>query len=177
MITKILSPQEFVAYIGTNISNFRKATTTKETFLEYLQTRDSEKAGAWSWTNEGVCLVFKVLIYVLITLQPDLLPTPRDKRTWKAWNYAFFYSSLAMDNWTLGSSLIGVGLNWWQAIVAILIAQFIGASASALNSRCAETYHIGFPVVARSVFGMYGAYYAVGARAVLALIYYSLKSL
>lgn len=36
--------------------------------------------------------------------------------------------------------------------------------AAALNSRCAEVYHIGFPVVARSDFGMYGAYYAVTAR-------------
>lgn len=80
-----------------------------------------------------------------------------------------------MDNWTLGSSMIGVGMKWWQAIVAIFIAQFIGAAASALNSRCAEVYHIGYPVVARSVFGTYGAYYAVGARAVLACIYYSLK--
>jgi NCS1 family nucleobase:cation symporter-1 len=106
----------------------------------------------------------------------DLLPTPGEKRTWNAWNYAFFYSSLAMDNWTLGSAMIGVGLSWWQAIVSIFIAQFIGAAASAVNSRCSEQYHIGFPVVARSVFGMYGAYYAVTARAVLAAIYYSLKS-
>jgi NCS1 family nucleobase:cation symporter-1 len=105
----------------------------------------------------------------------DLLPTPSEKRTWRAWNYAFFYSSLAMDNWTLGSALIGVGLTWWQAIVAIFIAQVVGATASALNSRCAEMYHIGYPVVARSVFGMYGSFYAVGARAVLAAIYYSLK--
>lgn len=81
-----------------------------------------------------------------------------------------------MDNWTLGSALIGVGMVWWQAIVGIFIAQFIGAAASALNSHCAEMYHIGFPMVARSVFGMYGSFYAVGARAVLAAIYYSLKS-
>lgn len=80
-----------------------------------------------------------------------------------------------MDNWTLGSALIGVGLKWYQAIIAIFIAQLIGALASALNSRCAEMYHLGFPVVARSVFGIYGSFYAVGARAVLAAIYYSLK--
>lgn len=81
-----------------------------------------------------------------------------------------------MDNWTLGSSLIGVGLNWWQSIIAIFVAQVLSACIAALNSRCSAVYHIGFPVVARSVFGMYGSYYAVGARAVLAIIYYSIKS-
>jgi NCS1 family nucleobase:cation symporter-1 len=37
------------------------------------------------------------------------------------------------------------------------------------NSRCASVYHVGFPIVARSVFGMWGSYYFVGARAILAV--------
>ncbi|KAF8864865.1 putative allantoin permease [Acephala macrosclerotiorum] len=154
---QILSPRRVATSTRSKIANFRTAIQSKKAFLEYLRTEASEENGSWSWVNE------------------DLLPTPSEKRTWRAWNYAFFYSSLAMDNWTLGSTLIGVGLKWWQAIVTIFIAQVVGASASALNSRCAEMYHIGFPVVARSVFGMYGSYYAVGARAILAAIYYSLK--
>ena len=80
-----------------------------------------------------------------------------------------------MDSWTLGSGLIGIGLNWWQSIIVCFISQGIGALASALNARSGGVYHIGFPVVARSVFGMYGAYYAVAARAVLAAIYFSIK--
>ena len=40
----------------------------------------------------------------------DLLPTPLARANWRAYNNVFFYSSLAMDNWTLGSGLIGVGL-------------------------------------------------------------------
>ncbi|KAF4630035.1 hypothetical protein G7Y89_g8107 [Cudoniella acicularis] len=157
MAFKALSPRHIASSITTRIANFKAATQSKDAFLKCLQTRDSEESGSWSWTNE------------------DLLPTPSEKRTWRSRNYIFFYSSLAMDNWTLGSSMIGVGMKWWQAIVAIFIAQLIAACASALNSRCAEMYHIGYPVVARSVFGSYGAYYAVGARAVLACIYYSLK--
>lgn len=114
-------------------------------------------------------------IFQLTKIYADLLPTPKHQRNWRAWNYILFYCSLAMDNWTMGSSLIGVGLKWWHAIIAIFVAEFISGIASALNSRCAEVYHIGFPVVARSVFGMYGSFYAVAARAVLAVIYYSLK--
>lgn len=43
------------------------------------------------------------------------------------------------------------------------------------NSRCASVYHIGYPVVARSVFGMWGSYYFVGARAALAIIWYGVQ--
>lgn len=81
-----------------------------------------------------------------------------------------------MDSWTLGSGLIGIGLLWWEAIIVCFVAQSIGSMASALNARGSATYHLGFPSVARSVFGMYGAYYAVFARAALAVIYFSAKS-
>lgn len=43
------------------------------------------------------------------------------------------------------------------------------------NSRCASVYHIGYPGVARSVFGMWGSYYFVGARAALAIIWYGVQ--
>lgn len=45
----------------------------------------------------------------------------------------------------------------------------------ALNSRNGESYHVGYPIVARSVFGHYGAYYVVGARAILAIFWYAVK--
>lgn len=73
--------------------------------------------------------------------------------------------------------MVGVGLNWWQAIVVIFVSQFISSVAMAFNSRSASVYHIGFPCVGRSVFGMWGSYYFVGARAVLAIIWYSVQSM
>ncbi|CAG8974918.1 hypothetical protein HYALB_00006704 [Hymenoscyphus albidus] len=157
MIVTSLSPARIGCSIISNFRAMKQATRSRNSMKEFLQTRDSDTLGTWSWMNE------------------DLLPTPSEKRTWKTLNYMFFYSSLAMDNWTFGSALIGFGMIWWQAIIGIFIARFIGAAASALNSRCAEVYHIGFPGVACSVFGIYGSFYAVGARAVLAAIYYSLK--
>lgn len=71
--------------------------------------------------------------------------------------------------------MIGIGLNWWQAIVVIFVSQVISSIAMAFNSRSASVYNIGFPCVARSVFGMWGSYYFVGARAVLAVIWYSVQ--
>ena len=80
-----------------------------------------------------------------------------------------------MDNWTLGSTMIGIGLNWWQSILVIFAGQMINSIFQAINSRCGAVYHISFPVVSRSVFGMVGSYFAVVTRSVLSIIYYSLK--
>ncbi|KAJ5902046.1 hypothetical protein N7495_002574 [Penicillium taxi] len=105
----------------------------------------------------------------------DLLPTPLEKQTWRWWNYCTFYWSISFTNWTLGSTMIGIGLNWWQAIIVIFISQLISSVAMAFNSRAASVYHIGYPVVARSVFGMWGSYYFVAARALMAVIWYSVQ--
>ncbi|KAB8291528.1 hypothetical protein EYC80_006330 [Monilinia laxa] len=105
----------------------------------------------------------------------DLDPTPPEKRTWRWWNFVSFYLGLSFGNWTLGSTMVGIGLNWWQAIIVIFVSQMISSIAMYFNSRCASVYHIGYPVVARSVFGMYGSYYFVGARAALAIIWYGVQ--
>lgn len=71
--------------------------------------------------------------------------------------------------------MIGIGLSWWQSIVVIFVSQLICSIAMAFNSRAASVYHIGYPCVARSVFGMWGSYYFVGARAVMAVIWYGVQ--
>lgn len=100
----------------------------------------------------------------------DLDPTPPAKRTWNWANYVAFYWGVSFGNWTLGSTMVGIGLNWWESIIVIFVSQFISSVAMFYNSRCASVYHLGYPVVARSVFGMWGSYYVVAARAMLAII-------
>lgn len=99
--------------------------------------QNGNKIGGPTWSNE------------------DLDPTPPEKRTWRWWNYVIFYWGLSFGNWTLGSTMIGIGLNWWQSILAIFLSQIISSLAMFFNSRCASVYHIGYPVVGRSVFGMW----------------------
>ncbi|OJJ50427.1 hypothetical protein ASPZODRAFT_59349 [Penicilliopsis zonata CBS 506.65] len=108
-------------------------------------------------------------------INQDLLPTPPEQQTWRWWNYVTFYWSISFTNWTLGSTMIGIGLNWWQAIIVIFVSQCISSVAMAFNSRAASIYHVGFPCVARSVFGMWGSYYFVGARAILAVVWYAVQ--
>lgn len=100
----------------------------------------------------------------------DLDPTPPAKRTWTWINFVNFFVGLSFGNWTLGSTMTGIGLNWWQSIIVIFVSQLISSIAMFFNSRCASAYHIGYPVVARSVFGMWGSFYVVAARAMLAIL-------
>jgi nucleobase:cation symporter-1, NCS1 family len=143
--------------------DLRHAFTSWPAFLAFIRTDDTDldKHGhpgqKTSWSNQ------------------DLDPTPPEKRTWRWYNYCTFYFAVSFGNWTLGSTMIGIGLNYWQSILVIFLSQFISSLAMLFNSRCASVYHIGYPVVARSVFGMWGSYYYVGARAVLAIIWYSVQ--
>ncbi|RDW71536.1 uracil permease-like protein [Coleophoma cylindrospora] len=139
--------------------NFRFALTSKQAFLDWVQVPPflDEDGKINEWRNE------------------DLSPTPPEKRTWSWFNWVVFYFSSGFGNWTLGSTMVGIGLNWWQAIIAIFLSQMISSTAMYFNGRCGITYHIGYPCVARSVFGMWGSYYYVAARAALALIWYGVQ--
>ncbi len=57
----------------------------------------------------------------------DLAPVPPAKRTWTTWNYAALWisMSLCIPTYMLASSLIGGGMNWWQAIATIFLGNSI----------------------------------------------------
>ncbi|KAK9413551.1 putative Allantoin permease [Seiridium unicorne] len=125
-----------------------------------------------SWSNLKLALQVK---NTLGESQSHLEPTPAEKRTWDFKTYCLFYFGISFGNWTLGSTMIGIGLNWWQSIVVIFVSQTIASIAMAFNSRAASRYHLGYPAISRAVFGMYGSYYFVGARAVLAAVWYGIQ--
>jgi NCS1 family nucleobase:cation symporter-1 len=124
-----------------------------------------------------------------------ILDSDIDSTAWTWVNYVVFYYGVGFGNWNLGSvscyglfpifgsirltickSLIGIGLSWWQAIIAIFVSQMISSIAMYFNGRSGLAYNIGYPAVARSVFGMWGSYYFVPARAILSLIWLGVQS-
>lgn len=143
--------------------NAARAFTSWQAFKNWAQVHDTaldqhgHRPSGPTWSNE------------------DLDPTPAEKRTWRWWNFVVFYWGLSFGNWTLGSTMIGIGLNWWQAIIAIFLSQLISSIAMFFNSRGASVYHVGYPIIARSVFGMWGSYYFVAARAALAIIWFGVQ--
>jgi len=159
---------QFVATAKASASektqNARRAFRSWKDFHEWIQVPDTlldehgHPTSTHRWSNV------------------DLDPTPPAKRNWRWWNYVLFYWGLSFGNWQLGSTMVGIGLNWWQAILTIFLSQLISSVAMFFNSRCASVYHIGYPVVGRAVFGMYGSYYFVGVRAALAIIWFAVQT-
>ncbi|KAI0475734.1 allantoin [Xylariaceae sp. FL0804] len=143
--------------VGKEWAAFRQALTSWSSFKSWLEVPSPSGGRDPRWTNE------------------DLEPTPVSKRTWTWANYMSYWFGLSYGNWNLGSTFVGLGLNWWESLVVIFISQVISALAMCFNSRVATVYHIGYPTVARSVFGMWGSFYVVAARAMLAVVWYGLQ--
>ncbi len=53
----------------------------------------------------------------------DLAPIPVAKRNWTTYNYAALWISMAhcIPTYMLSSGLISAGMNWWQALITILL--------------------------------------------------------
>ncbi|TBU54026.1 permease for cytosine/purines, uracil, thiamine, allantoin-domain-containing protein [Dichomitus squalens] len=132
----------------------RQAFRSNDAFLAYIRTQGNA-SGAHSWTNE------------------DLKPSPPHMVNWQWYHFCLFWFGVGFGNWTLGSSIVGAGLTSWQAIIVVWVAAGVSGLCMAFNSRAAANYHVGYPVVLRTSFGMYGHYWPVIARGACAMLWVS----
>ena len=77
----------------------------------------------------------------------DLAPVPVKKRDWTTYNFAALWISMAhcIPTYMLASGLISAGMNWWQALVTILLGNIIVLVPILLNSHPGTKYGIPFP--------------------------------
>lgn len=108
----------------------------------------------------------------------DLAPVPESLRTWGTWNYAALWisMSLCIPTYMLASSLIGGGMNWWQAILTIFIGNSIVLVPMILNGHAGAKYGIPFPVFARASFGTKGANIPALLRAIVACGWFGIQT-
>ena len=108
----------------------------------------------------------------------DLAPVPLHKRTWNTWNYADLWisMSLCIPTYMLASSLIGGGMNWWQAILTIFLGNTIVLVPMILNGHAGAKYGIPFPVFARASFGVKGANIPAMLRAIVACGWFGIQT-
>src|SRR5215475_4833758 len=108
----------------------------------------------------------------------DLAPVGAGQRTWKTWNYAALWisMSLCIPTYMLASSLIGGGMNWWQAILTIFLGNTIVLVPMILNGRAGAKYGIPFPVFARASFGVRGANIPAMLRAIVACGWFGIQT-
>lgn len=113
----------------------------------------------------------------LMLINHDLKPVEPARRQWGAWNFVGFWiaDSFNIGTWMISSSMITSGLSWWQSWICVWLGYSIAAVFVCLTGRIGAKYHIGFPVVARSSFGIWGALWPVFNRAVMACIWYGVQ--
>jgi nucleobase:cation symporter-1, NCS1 family len=111
-------------------------------------------------------------------INEDLAPIPPEKRTWGTWNYAALWisMSLCIPTYMLASSLIGGGMNWWQAILTIFLGNTIVLIPMILNGHAGAKYGIPFPVFARASFGTKGANIPAMLRAIVACGWFGIQT-
>jgi NCS1 family nucleobase:cation symporter-1 len=108
----------------------------------------------------------------------DLAPIPLNKRTWNTWNYTALWisMSLCIPTYMLASSLIGGGMNWWEAILTIFIGNTVVLIPMILNGHAGAKYGIPFPVFARASFGVRGANIPAMLRAIVACGWFGIQT-
>jgi nucleobase:cation symporter-1, NCS1 family len=108
----------------------------------------------------------------------DLAPVPVSRRNWTTYNYAALWISMAhcIPTYNLASGLISVGMNWWQAILTILLGNTIVLAPILLNSHPGTRYGIPFPVFARAAYGTLGSNLPAILRAVVACGWFGIQA-
>lgn len=111
-------------------------------------------------------------------INEDLAPIPASKRKWGTWNYAALWisMSLCIPTYMLASSLIGGGMNWWQAILTIFLGNTIVLIPMILNGHAGAKYGVPFPVFARASFGTRGANIPAILRAIVACGWFGIQT-
>jgi NCS1 family nucleobase:cation symporter-1 len=108
----------------------------------------------------------------------DLAPVTEAQRTWGTANFAALWisMSLCIPTYMLASSLIGGGMNWWQALFTIFLGNTIVLVPMMLNGHAGAKYGIPFPVLARASFGIRGANIPALLRAIVACGWFGIQT-
>jgi NCS1 family nucleobase:cation symporter-1 len=108
----------------------------------------------------------------------DLAPVPVERRNWTTYNYAALWVSMAhcIPTYMMASGLISAGMNWWQALLTILLGNTIVLAPILLNSHPGTKYGIPFPVFARGAYGTFGSNLPALMRAIVACGWFGIQA-
>ena len=109
---------------------------------------------------------------------PDLAPVSSEKRTWSKWHLAAIWVGMAVciPTYLLASYMIKTGLNWYEALIIIGVANLIITIPMVLNGHAGVKYGIPFPVIGRAVFGIKGVHIASVTRGIIACGWFGVQT-
>jgi NCS1 family nucleobase:cation symporter-1 len=108
----------------------------------------------------------------------DLAPTTVAQRTWGVYNMASLWIGLSVciPTYMLAAGLVDKGMNWWQAILTIMLGNLIVLLPMVLIAHAGTRYGIPFPVLARSSFGVQGSNVPAVLRALVACGWFGIQT-
>jgi nucleobase:cation symporter-1, NCS1 family len=108
----------------------------------------------------------------------DLAPTTIAQRTWSTWHIAALWigMSVVISTYTIAGAMIADGMTWWQAMLTVLLANWIVLIPMALNAHAGTKYGIAFPVLLRASFGTRGANIPALLRAIVACGWFGIQT-
>jgi NCS1 family nucleobase:cation symporter-1 len=108
----------------------------------------------------------------------DLAPVPPSGRKWGLGSIAALWISMSacIPTYMLASSLIGGGMNWWEAVLTIFLGNVIVVVPMILNAHAGTKYGIPFPVFCRASFGTTGANIPALLRALVACGWFGIQT-
>ena len=108
----------------------------------------------------------------------DIAPTSRADRKWGTFDIAALWISMCacIPTYMLASSLIAVGMNWWQAVLTITLGNIIVLVPMIVNAHAGTRYGISFPVYCRASFGIRGANVPALMRALVACGWFGIQT-
>jgi NCS1 family nucleobase:cation symporter-1 len=109
---------------------------------------------------------------------PDLAPTPLAARTWSTYHIAALWigMSVVITTYTLASGIMQQGMNWWQAMLTIMLGNTIVLVPMILNAHAGTKYGVSFPVLCRASFGVKGANIPAILRALVACGWFGIQT-
>lgn len=108
----------------------------------------------------------------------DFAPVPAAKRNWSVTNIAAIWIGMAVciPTYMLAASLIDQGMNWWQAMITILLGNVIVLVPMVLNAHVGTKYGIPLPVFLRLNFGIQGSILASLLRGLVACGWFGIQT-
>lgn len=108
----------------------------------------------------------------------DLRPCTLAEHSWPGSKFAALWAGmcLCLPTYSLASSMIAQGMNWWESVLTVFTGSAIVLGAILLVSHAGTKFGIPYPVFARLWFGTRGAHIPALARAVIAAGWFGINS-
>ncbi|KAH9886805.1 NCS1 family nucleobase:cation symporter-1 [Xylariomycetidae sp. FL2044] len=108
----------------------------------------------------------------------DIYPVIQEHRTYSARSFWVFWASggVCVTSWTLGSSMIGIGLNVPEAFGAVLCGVGLSSILGHFCGQSGRVHHVGFMMLNRASFGLWGSYFSIMLCVFESIIFFGIQS-